>query len=160
MIEGMKSCSGVEESEENMGEHVMQSSKLVSIILLLGIVGCSKLSGVQEGSEEAARAYLAAEFDKWIAGRESEAETMSSRTQGLLAPMGYEFRSVVPDKPDFLAFDDTEELPDDWRTWPAYRFNVYIDWKSQAGTPLQKATTYTMTWNAREKKWYVTERFL
>lgn len=138
----------------------MRSRRLWSLLILMGLAGCSKLGGVQEGSEEAARAYLAAEFDKWIAGQASEAETMSARTRGLLAPMAYEFRSVVPDKPDFLAIDKTEDLPDDWRSWPAYRFNVYIEWKSQAGTPLEKATTYTLTWNTSEKKWYVNERFL
>ena len=138
----------------------MRSRRLWGLLVLMGLAGCSKLGGVQEGSEEAARAYLTAEFDKWIAGQASEAETMSSRTRGLLAPMAYEFRSVVPDKPDFLAIDKTDDLPDDWRSWPAYRFNVYIEWKSQAGTPLEKATTYTLTWNASEKKWYVNERFL
>ena len=133
---------------------------LMGMLILMGLAGCSQFGGAREGSEEAARAYLAAEFDKWIAGQKNEAETMSSRMQGLLAPLAYEFRSVVPDKPDFLANDKTEDLPDDWRSWPAYRFSVYIEWKSQAGTPLEKATTYTLTWNAAEKKWYVNERFL
>lgn len=132
---------------------------LMGMLILMALAGCSKFGGAWEGSEAAARAYLAAEFDKWIAGQDSEAETMSSRIQGFLSPLAYEFRSVAPDKPDFLANDKTEDLPDDWRSWPAYRFSVYIEWKSQAGTPLEKATTYTLTWNTSEK-WYVNERFL
>ena len=122
---------------------------LMGLLVLLALAGCSKFGGAREGSEAAARAYLAAEFDKWIAGQESEAKTLSSRMRGLLAPLGYEFRSVVPDKPDFLANDKTEDLPDDWKSWPAYRFNVYIEWKSQAGTPLEKATS-DILWSSHE----------
>lgn len=133
---------------------------LLGVFLLVGVAGCVAYHGQQEGSEEAATAYLAAEFTKWVAGRENEAETDESRMSGLLAPLGYEIRSVVPDKPDCLAFDAGRDLPEDWKSWPAYRFNVYIEWKSEADTVIQKATTYTLTWNAGEKKWYITERFL
>lgn len=137
----------------------MLTGRFLCLLGLVGLVGCAKSDGVEEGSEEAARAHLAAEFDQWIAGQDSEAETMSFRSRGLLAPLAYEFRSVVADKPDPLASDRKDDLPEDWRSWPAYRFSVYIEWKSQAGTPLEKATTYTLTWNANEKKWYVKERF-
>jgi len=44
-------------------------------------------------------------------------------------------------------------------SWPAFRFNVYIEWKSEAGTPLKDVTTYTATWNPHEKEWYIRERF-
>ncbi len=137
-----------------------KSVVLVGVLALIGVAGYATYSEWQQGSEKAARAYLAAEFAKWIAGQDSEAETMSFRSQGLLAPLAYEIRSLVPDKPDFMAFDQDGDLPADWKSWPAYRCNVYIEWKSQAGTPVEKATTYTLTWNASEKKWYITERFL
>ena len=131
------------------------------LLVLMGLVGCSKFGGVQEGSEEAARAHLAAEFDKWIIGQENEAETDLSRIRGLAAPLAYKFPSVVPVKSDLLGIKTykVKDLPDDWESWPAYRFNVYVEWRSQADTPLEKVTTYTVTWDTIKKKWYVKERF-
>jgi len=128
-------------------------------LLLVGLVGCSKLSGSQGGSEQAARAYMAAEFNKWIAGQKSEAETMKARLETRFPPLAYEVRTVVPDEPDFLVSDKKQGVSGDWRSWPAFRFNVYIEWKSEAGTPLKDVTTYTLTWNPHEKKWYISERF-
>ena len=138
----------------------MWSGRFLCLLGLMGLVGCAELGGVQEGSEEAARAHLAAEFDKWMVGQDSEAETMKSQIELRLDPLAYEFRSVVPDKPDFLAVAKGKDLPTDYGSWPAYRFNVYIQWKSQADTPLEKVATYTLTWNADEKKWYVRQRHL
>lgn len=119
--------------------------------ILLG--GCS--SGASPGTEAAARQHLDSEFRKWVAGQETDVSTMKFRTGGLLAPISYQIRSVVPDKPDPLAFSTTGERPADWTTWPAWRLNAAIEWKSEAGTPVEKVTTYTLTWNARERKWYV-----
>ena len=135
------------------------NGKLWCGILLLGVVaGCTGLGQVEEGSEEAARGHLAAEFDKWMAGQESEAMTM--RGAGLAPPVGYEFRSVVPDEPDMAWAEGTDmQTVMDYDSWPAYRFNVYVEWRSQADTPLEKVTIYTLTWNPLEKKWYVQERF-
>ena len=99
------------------------------------------------------------EFKKWMAGQESSAATQKAKIRVLLDPISYDVRSVVTDEPHFAAFDDVEKLPEDWKTWPAYRFNVAIEWKSKAGTPLTDITTYTLTWNAFEKRWYVAERF-
>ena len=132
--------------------------KLWCGILLLGVVGgCSGL-GQKEGSEEAAREHLAAEIDKWMAGQESEAITM--RGAILAPPVGYEFRSVVSDEPDFMARAEGTDVKTvtDYESWPAYRFNVYVEWRSEADTPLEKVTIYTLTWNPHEKKWYVRER--
>lgn len=137
----------------------MHSTRCVALLLLFGLVGCSRLTGPQAGSEQAARAHLTAEFTKWIAGQKSEAETRKARLETRFPPLAYEVRSVVPDQPDFMAFDDKQDLPDDWRSWPAFRFNVYIEWKSEAGRPLKDVTTYTLTWNPHEKKWYISERF-
>jgi hypothetical protein len=77
----------------------------------------------------------------------------------LKEPISYDIRSVLDDEPDFLACEDTEKLPQNWRDWPAYRFNVAIEWKSTKGTPLTDATIYTQTWNASEQRRYINEKF-
>jgi hypothetical protein len=94
-----------------------------------------------------------------MAGEKNSVSTMKSRINLHQEPISYEIRSVVPDEPDFLAYDKSRELPKDWRSWPAFKLNVAIEWKSQAGTPLTNVTTYTLTWNADEQRWYVMERF-
>ena len=110
------------------------------------------------GSERAARDHYHQEFQKWIAGDDSEVTTMEYRL-GLQLPIGYDIRSVASEEPDSLAYDRSLGLPDNWQDWPAYKLNVAIEWKSEAGTPLEKVTTYRLTWNAHEQKWYVKERF-
>ena len=69
-------------------------------------------------------------------------------------PIGYEIRSVVPDKPKFGAWVEETDVQTvtDWDSWPAYKFNVYIEWRSKADTPLEKVTIYTLTWNPHEKR--------
>jgi hypothetical protein len=126
------------------------------VVFLIGLCGCS---GNAPGTEDAARKHFDSEFKKWMAGQESSATTMMAKVKGTLAPISYDVRSVLPDEPDFLANDPSHELPKDWRSWPAFRFNIAIEWKSQAGTPLTDITTYTLTWNASEQRWYVNERF-
>ena len=126
------------------------------VLVVVCLFGCTANTA---GSEADARSHFDSEFKKWIAGQKNSVSTMSSRTKGLKEPISYEIRSIVSDQPDFLAFKDTEKLPKDWKSWPAFKANVAIEWKSQAGTPLTDITTYTMTWNASEKLWYITERF-
>ena len=111
----------------------------------------------QEGSEAAARSYFDSEFKKWMAGATNTVSTMQSRINSHQEPISFDVRSVVDGEPDFLACQDTSKLPKDWKTWPAFRLNVAIEWKSQAGSPLTKITTYTLTWNTSEKRWYVNE---
>ena len=108
------------------------------LMIVAGICGCSA-GGV--GTEADARQFVDAEFGKWIAGNENAVSTMASRTQDQADPISYEIRSVVPDEPDFLACQDEAKLPKDWRTWPAFRFNVAIEHKSKAGTPVTKITS-------------------
>lgn len=127
-------------------------------LLLAIVLGCSAATRVEEGSEQAAREYFAAEFDKWMANQESEAMTM--RGVILAPPVGYQFRSVVAEEGELGSWTTGTDVKTvvDYASWPAYRFNVYIDWKSKADTPLETVTTYNLTWNPREKKWYVCER--
>ena len=127
--------------------------------LILFICCLSGCSGGTTGTESDARKYLDAEFQKWMAGKDNDVSTMKSRMQGHQDPISYEIRSVVADEPDILAYDETRDLPKDASDWPAFRFNVAIEKKSQAGTPLTKITTYTLTWNPHERKWYTQERF-
>lgn len=128
-----------------------------SLLFSLYLAGCS---GGALGTEAEARKFYDAEFKKWIAGQENLVATMESKIANKADPVSYTVRSVVPDEPDFQAQDRAKEKPKDWRACPVYRFNVAIEWNSKAGTPLTKITTYTLTWNPEEKKWYITERFL
>lgn len=135
----------------------MKSRKSFSLLLaaIILIQGCG---AGPEGSEQAARTYLEGEFNKWMSGQENEAATFKARLQSQVNPISYEIRSVVPGKPDPLAFAKPENLAKDWKEWPAYRFNVVYGSISQAGTPVEQVATYTLTWNAFEKKWYVKGR--
>lgn len=131
------------------------------MILSLATLVLSLLSGCGNGpagSEQAAQSYFDSEFQKWIAGKDSEVSTMAYRL-GLQPPIGYDIRSITGDDPDPLAFDHSYELPENWREWPSYKLNVAIEWKSEAGSPLTRVTTYRLTWNSQEAKWYVAERF-
>ncbi len=134
----------------------MRSSWILSELLLaVCLMGCS---GATLGTEAAARKHFDSEFKKWMAGEENTVSTMQSRIGDLKEPISYDIRSVVSGDPDFLACQDAAKLPDDWRSWPAHKLNVAIEWKSKTGGPLTDITTYTMTWNTSEKRWYVTEQ--
>lgn len=123
------------------------------LMLAVCLIGCSAET---VGTEAAARKHFDTEFKKWMAGQENSVSTIASI--GAKEPISFDIRSVVPDKPDFLAYDKAGELPKDWKTWPAYRFNVAIEWKSKAGTPTTDVATYNLTWNTSEKRWYVDEQ--
>ena len=125
------------------------------LVTIACICGCSA-GGV--GTEADARKFVDTEFGKWIAGKETAVSTMASRTQDQSDPISYEIRSVAPDEPDFLACEDEDKLPKNWRTWPAFRFNIAIEHKSKAGTPVTKISTYNLTWNSTEGKWYANEQ--
>lgn len=132
------------------------------MILTFSLICLSLFSGCgtgPAGSQAAAQSYFDSECQKWIAGQESKVTTMDSRIKSLQAPISYDIRSITTDEPDPLAFDRSSELPENWKDWPAYKLNVAIEWKSEAGTPLEKVTTYRLTWNSHEQKWYVAERF-
>lgn len=129
---------------------------VLSPIFLSLLPGCG---AGPAGSQQAAQSHFEGEFEKWIAGVESEVTTMASRTGLLKPPISYDIRSITDEDPDPLAFDSSFGLPENWEEWPAYKFNVVIEWESEAGSPLENVTTYRLTWNTHEQKWYVNERF-
>ena len=118
------------------------------------MVGCSATS---VGMEAAARSFFQAEFKKWIAGESSAVATKQSQRLLLAPPISYDIRSIVRGEPDFFACQDTEKLPADWQTWPAFKLNVAIEWKSEDGSPMTKVTRYILTWNSAEQRWYASE---
>ena len=72
------------------------------ILLVIGLCGCSGGSS-RDGTEATARAFFDAEFQKWMAGQETQVSTMKSRIGNLKNPISYDIRSVVHDQPDMLA---------------------------------------------------------
>ena len=79
----------------------------------LALLCLSLLSGCgagPAGSQAAAQAHFDSEFQKWIAGQESEVTTMDSRIKSLQAPISYDIRSITTDEPDPLAFDRASEV--------------------------------------------------
>jgi hypothetical protein len=128
----------------------MKNVYALCLLVLATLVGCSAI-GAQEGSEEAARAWFSTEFDKWIAGEKNEAEDFTIAGLGVEPPLSYDFRSVVPAEPS--VFVQKVGYPDDWKEWPAYKFSVTIEFKSQAGTPMEKVGIYNVTWNVVEEQW-------
>lgn len=134
----------------------MTTSYRWSLLAVLLMFGCSSKT---EGTESAARNYYNAEFKKWMAGETSTVATKQSKWRLLAPPISHDIRSIVPGEPDFLASQDPSKLPEDWNKWPAYKVNVAIEWKSEQGSPMTDVTRYLLTWNAAEKRWYVTEQF-
>lgn|GEM_PF-1907032 len=124
------------------------------LLVMTLMVGCSTNP---VGTEAAARSFFDAEFQKWIASESSAVATKQSQRLLFAPPISYDLRSIVRGEPDFLACQDTANLPKDWKTWPAFRLNVAIEWKFEDGSPMTKVTTYLLTWNSVEKQWYVTE---
>lgn len=128
------------------------------VTILTVVLGCSNLASEQAGSEMAALKYFDQEFGKWVARQDNDVTTIGGL--GHAPPVSYEVESIVPGRPFALAFEGGKELPDDFDSWPAYRLNVLIRWKSTAETPLDKVTTYSLTWNPHEKRWYAEEDLL
>lgn len=141
-----------ESAEINHQGNDRSSLKLLLLWLLI-LGGCSS-----PGSEADARNYFNSEFQKWMAGQKTDVSTMDSRLSLHKPPISYNVRSVVRGEADYSAYQG-DKLPEDWKSWPAYQFNVVVEWKSEANTPLQKVTTYILTWNPHEKRWYARERF-
>lgn len=134
----------------------MTTSYRWSVLAVVLMFGCSAKT---EGTESAARKYFHAEFQKWMASETTAVATKQSQRRLLAPPISYDIRSIVRGEPDFLACQDTANLPTDWKNWPAFKLNVAIEWKSEEGSPMTDVTRYLLTWNTAEKRWYVTEQF-
>lgn len=132
----------------------MTTSYRWGLLAVLLMFGCSANT---EGTESAARKYYDAEFKKWMSGETTTVATKQSKWRLLAPPISHDIRSIAPGEPDFLASQDTSKRPEDWNTWPAYKVNVAIEWKSEQGSPMTEVTRYLMTRNAAEKRWCVTE---
>lgn len=128
-----------------------QSAWLLAMALM---AGCSTNS---VGTEAAARSFFHTEFQKWIAGESSAVATKQSQRLLFAPPISYDIRSVAKSEPDFLASRNMKEIPADWQTWPAFKLNVAIEWKSEDGSPMTKVTRYILTWNSAEQQWYASE---
>ncbi len=126
----------------------------VWLLMMTLTVGCSTNS---VGTEAAARSFFQTEFQKWIAGDSSAVATKRSQRLLHAPPISYDIRSVARSEPDFLACQDTANLSADWKTWPAFKLNVAIEWKAEDGSPMTNVTKYWLTWNAAEQRWYATE---
>lgn len=133
----------------------MKSCQIGFMLLVALLSACSADTA---GTEAAARRYFETEFKKWMAGEANAVETLDSSIKLLKEPISYEIKSVVRDEPRFDAAQEPSDLPHGWQKWPAFRLNVAIEWKSKAGTPRTTITTYTLTWNASENRWYASER--
>ena len=126
------------------------------VLVVVSLAGCSANS---PGNEAAARQHFGAEFKKWMAGEKSEVTTLTSRGRRLKPPISYDIRSLVKFTPDVLACESVEKVPNDWKSWPAFKVNVATEWQTEDSTPMTVITTYRMTWNTAEKRWYVKEYF-
>ncbi|WP_041401519.1 hypothetical protein [Planctopirus limnophila] len=98
------------------------------LLVMTLMVGCSTNP---VGTEAAARNFFQTEFQKWIAGESSDVATRQSQRLLLAPPISYDIRSIVRDEPDFFACQETEKLPSNWQTWPAFKRNVTIEWKAE-----------------------------
>lgn len=131
----------------------------VTGLLLLSLLGCQNAGGPQgskEGSEEAARAFVKSEFDKWMGDQECQVRKQQVELFDYLPPVAYEIKSMIPDKPDPLAFKNG--IPDGYTECPAYRVNVDIEFKSRTGGSVHKVATYNVTWNKQDKVWGISGR--
>lgn len=131
----------------------MSGSRIV-LCLLAVLAGCGQNP---PGSESDARKHFSAEMMKWMAGQENQVKTLSS--MGKVPPVRYDIRSVLPDEPDVFAHAEGKDISPNYKTFPAYHFNVAIEQKSEKGTPLETLVTYTVTFNTDEQRWYARERF-
>jgi len=125
-------------------------------LLLLSIAAFAGCSESPPGSEADARKHLAAEMTKWMSNQPSQLKTIDGI--GKVSPVSYDIRTVLPDEPDLFAHAEGKDISPNYKSYPAYRFNVAIEQKSEKGTPLETLVTYAVTYNSDEKRWYARER--
>ncbi len=135
-------------------KHSARTAKfMVCLTIVVGLAGCKYFSS--EGSQAAAEAHLQQEMSLWMPGQESATSQADYSSAGLKPPIGYDVTSIVPVQADLFAQTVEKPLPPDWKTWPAYQFNIVLQWASEAGTPLTTVARFNLTWNPAEQKWFV-----
>lgn len=119
------------------------------LIGILALAGCQP----QEGSESAARQYLAAEMQKWMTNQETAARP---HLYHALPPLSYTIESVLPTTPSGFAHDKLP-LPENTEGWPAYQFNGSLQLLTEAKTSREQVQRYRLTWSPPEKRWFLDE---
>ncbi len=131
---------------------------VVAMIVVLTLLGCQKGStqnGATSTSKDAAVQHLSSEIEAWMNGHESDAKSLDALVDGFQHPIAFEVKSVLDEKPSPLATASDADFPLDWKTWPAYRVNVALEFQSQSGGSIKKIVVYTMTFNTSENRWYI-----
>jgi len=130
--------------------------------MIVGItcLGCNKTTTPNSGitsHKDAAVEHLSSEIENWMSGRKNDAETMDAVMAGNGRPIAFEVKSVLDEKPSQFAMKANAELPSDWKTWPAYRVNVSLEFQSESGGSIKQIAVYKMTFNPTENRWYIRE---
>lgn len=140
---------------------MIDSLKLATMIaLVVATNGCNMaetMNSTNTANEVSLRNFVDAEFTAWMADQESMVQTFDSKIGLKAPPIRYDIRSIVDSSPDPRVFPVEKKWPDGWESWTFYRVNVVVEWKSQAGTPLETVVTYNATWSPTEKRWYIGE---
>lgn len=124
-------------------------------VSLSGLASCNSL--VTPNSEAAARKWLTAELDKWVAGGQSKANTFSYRIKMTLPPLSYQIRTMAPIEvsPPIDVLSKHEDIKG---KLPGFRVIVDLDFRSQANTEIKEVGEYQLVWVAPEHDWYLDEK--
>jgi hypothetical protein len=135
--------------------------KLINLLIALFVIaaiGCQQGtpgSGGGTSTRDQAKDHLSSEIEKWMGGRESDAVSVDLIVDRLERPISYEIKSILDEAPDPLAMKTGGTLSPIWKSWPAYRLNVALEFQSASGKSVERIVVYTMTFNPDEGKWYV-----
>jgi len=131
--------------------------RLAGWVCLIGILGCNTATVTQEGSEQAARDYYAAEFQKWVANQTTTVSTLKARLARRKPPVGHRVLAVVKVPADVLSGINSEKPFEVYARWPTYKFTVEIEFLSAQGSPEKIVAIYTLSWDDEGKEWWVYE---
>ena len=126
----------------------------VAVPLLLCVLGCERLGiGRNEGSEQAARAYLKSKMEEWMLGKRNEA--VSLRTARFAPPIGYEIKNLLATTAYELDVSPELRGGDAFKPeeYAAYKVNVVAQFESEGGTPVKHGITYSLIWCKKQKTW-------
>ena len=134
--------------------------KIVAMIVGIICAGCNQSTTQNGGTasfKDSAVEHLGGEIESWMSGRESDAKTLDAVMAGNGRPIAFEVKSVLDEKPSQFAMKSNAKLPSDWKTWPAYRVNVSLEFQSESGGSVKQIAVYKMTFNPTENRWYIRE---